>query len=134
MNNTDQNVNVNNNKLRGNKKNFIRTRKRKWTGFVPKRPKVDLTPGSPVSASSSTPQSCSGRKLSIDPDTLGKTNSEGVIDDDNKNDFFIMMHFDVLASICRECVVACPECAADVVVTDEKAKRRGFAQHQVFQV
>ena len=45
---------------------------------------------------------------------------------DNIEDFFLFLHFNVLANICRE-LITCPDCAANVVVIDQHLKRMGFA-------
>ena len=57
-------------------------------------------------------QSSSAKKISY---TVDQSNSEVLVD--NIEDFFLFLHFNVLANICRE-LIACPDCAADVVFID----------------
>ena len=66
-------------------------------------------------------QSSSAKKISY---TVDQSNSEGLVD--NIEDFFLFLHFNVLANICRE-LIACPDSAANVVVIDQHLKRMSFA-------
>ena len=69
-------------------------------------------------------QSSSAKKISY---TVDQSNSEGLVD--NIEDYFLVLHFNVIANICRELkhVITCPDCAANVVVIDQHLKRMGFA-------
>ena len=57
-------------------------------------------------------QSSSAKKISY---TVDQSNSEVLVD--NIEDFFLFLHFNELANICRE-LIACPDCGADVVFID----------------
>ena len=99
-------------------KNFFSLiKKRKWNGIVSKRPKFTVTP----CVIGESLQSFSAKKISF---TIDQSNSEGLVD--NIEDFFLFLHFNVLANICRE-LIACPDCAVNVVVIDQHLKRMGFA-------
>ena len=99
------------------KKKISRIKKRKWNGIVSKQPKFTVTP----CVIGESLQSSSAKKISY---TVDQSNSEGLVD--NIEDFFLFLHFNVLTNICRE-LIACPDCAANVVVIDQHLKRMGFA-------
>lgn len=130
-NNTDNEQDTSKITKSSNKQNYSRKRKRKWNGFVPKTLSSEVSnvivAGAVDTPSSSTSNSSSSeRKLASASkrDNGNKITSDMSLEDID-NDLFIIIHLSVLKNICGE--LACPNCAGEVSISDDKLKRRGFA-------